>query len=726
MCMQRTCRLFLLILAGVLFSPALVRAQTQESPVVLSYDDVGVGTDTFQKPYGAQLLPLETRYHAGDNPDWADPAFDDGSWETGVDSWLPTQSLPQQGWPGIGWFRFWVRIDAPLQGESLGFTIYHRGAIEVYLDGTRVFQSGTVGATPDQEEPALDVTPFMLPLQPGQTHLVAVRYSNVHTFDTALTRWLGGSGFRIYWGNRTTMQHHQTVTRLNEGLYVGFFLAFSVLFGLLFVLYREERLFLYSALWNACWAPAVLIISEVPFMHGSAFLMPLWGFWSMLVVGGSLALLRLLYAFFYSTLPKMFYAYLIGGLVTISLVVFRFENTPYISLFFIPFFVEVFRIVVVALWQRKRWAWVVGLGFLPIIVIGLIEMSNELGWLVAPWADTAFESGMIGVFALSASLAIYVGMRFADANRNLAQANQELTEANQNLDEANRTLEERVEERTAKLRASQAQLIQSEKMASLGQLTAGIAHEIKNPLNFVNNFAELSAELADELAEELDVNTDKSVAEIRGDLADILADLKQNAFKINEHGRRADGIIQSMLAHARSTLGERVATDLNALLDDYVNLAFHGMCAQNEDFRCDIKRNYDEAISTVELVPQEIGRVFQNLLKNAFEAVYERVQHDNGAYIPTVWVTTRQVNGAVTIQVRDNGTGIPPAIQDKIFEPFFTTKPTGTGTGLGLSLSYDIVTQGYGGMLAVESEEGNGATFLLTLPTTQMEAVPKA
>ena len=271
------------------------------------------------------------------------------------------------------------------------------------------------------------------------------------------------------------------------------------------------------------------------------------------------------------------------------------------------------------------------------------------------------------------------------------------------------------------LKATQDQLIHAEKMASLGQLTAGIAHEIKNPLNFVNNFAQLSVELADELTDELDAGTDKPVAEIRDDLGEILADLKQNAVKINQHGKRADGIVKSMLEHARSTLGERCATDLNALLDEYVNLAYHGMRAGQQGFRCDIERNYDETVSKLELVPQEVGRVFLNLLNNAFEAVYEHVVKDNGAYLPTVRVSTRQVDGEVKIRVCDNGPGIPAEIKDKIFEPFFTTKPTGRGTGLGLSLSYDIVTQGYGGMLTVESEEGKGATFIFTLPVNQTE-----
>ena len=298
----------------------------------------------------------------------------------------------------------------------------------------------------------------------------------------------------------------------------------------------------------------------------------------------------------------------------------------------------------------------------------------------------------------------------------------DITERKQAEEERERARERELEQAREiekaynQLKDAQRQLIQSEKMASLGQMTAGIAHEIKNPLNFVNNFAQLSVDLADELADELDAGTDKTVAEIRDDLGEILANLKQNAAIINEHGRRADGIVKSMLEHARSTPGERRATDLNALLDEYVNLAFHGMRAQQQGFRCDIERKYDETVGKLDLAPKEIGRVFQNLLKNAFEAVREQALKDNRDYLPTVRVSTRPLDGGVEIRVGDNGPGIPPEIQDKIFEPFFTTKPTGSGTGLGLSLAYDIVTQGHGGTLAVEPTEGEGATLVITLP----------
>ncbi len=284
----------------------------------------------------------------------------------------------------------------------------------------------------------------------------------------------------------------------------------------------------------------------------------------------------------------------------------------------------------------------------------------------------------------------------------------------QSLRRYNQEMEALVEERTAALnqsldhlKATQAQLVQQEKMASLGQLTAGIAHEIKNPLNFINNFAEVNEELADELQDAL----------AKGETVDdIIADLKQNAAVIAQHGKRADGIVKSMMAHAREGKGEREAVNLNALIDEHVELAYHGKRAQVPEFSVTIERAYDEAVGTAEVIPQDFGRVILNLIGNAFDAVLEHAAQVNGHHEPVVRVSSRRKEGGVEVRVADNGPGMSDAVRAKVFEPFFTTKPTGSGTGLGLSLSYDIITQGHGGTMTVESDEGAGAAFIVTLP----------
>ena len=263
------------------------------------------------------------------------------------------------------------------------------------------------------------------------------------------------------------------------------------------------------------------------------------------------------------------------------------------------------------------------------------------------------------------------------------------------------------------LKSTQSQLVQSEKMASLGELTAGIAHEIQNPLNFVNNFSEVNTELIDELKTELTTGNTQQAIELANDI-------KDNEQKINHHGKRADAIVKGMLQHSRSSSGVKEPTDINALCDEYLRLSYHGLRAKDKSFNATMKTDFDNSIGSVNIIPQDIGRVVLNLLTNAFYAAplppeggfkNPQVKHE-----PTVWISTKKEGDKVLISVRDNGPGIPQKVLDKIFQPFFTTKPTGQGTGLGLSLSYDII-KAHGGELKVETKEGEGSTFVINLPT---------
>ena len=258
------------------------------------------------------------------------------------------------------------------------------------------------------------------------------------------------------------------------------------------------------------------------------------------------------------------------------------------------------------------------------------------------------------------------------------------------------------------LTSTQAKLIHSEKMASLGELTAGIAHEIQNPLNFVNNYSELSAELIDELTTELekgDVEEVKFIAE----------DVKKNLEKITHHGKRAEGIVKGMLEQSRNSLGIKEPTDINALADEYMRLAYHGLRAKDKSFNSSLVTHYDSSIGKIDVMPQEMGRVVLNLITNAFYAINERKAKEGNSFEPTVTVSTQKKDNAVSIIVSDNGLGIPDSIIEKIFQPFFTTKPSGKGTGLGLSMSYDII-KSHGGTLKVESVQGEGSTFTIQLP----------
>jgi signal transduction histidine kinase len=267
----------------------------------------------------------------------------------------------------------------------------------------------------------------------------------------------------------------------------------------------------------------------------------------------------------------------------------------------------------------------------------------------------------------------------------------------------------KAEEALQELQSTQNQLIQKEKMASLGELTAGIAHEIQNPLNFVNNFSEVSAELVEELKGEAKAGNQQEVLAIADDLT-------QNLEKISHHGKRADSIVKGMLQHSRASSAEKQSTDINALVDEYLRLSYHGLRTKQKDFDAHFKLEADPAVGRLEVIPQEIGRVLLNLFNNAFYAVNQKKQALNGQYQPQVTVTTQAIGNKIEIRVKDNGTGIPERVKQKIFQPFFTTKPTGEGTGLGLSLSYDIITKGHGGELRVDSKEREGSEFIIILP----------
>jgi C4-dicarboxylate-specific signal transduction histidine kinase len=277
------------------------------------------------------------------------------------------------------------------------------------------------------------------------------------------------------------------------------------------------------------------------------------------------------------------------------------------------------------------------------------------------------------------------------------------------------------------LKAAQASLVQAEKMASLGQLTAGIAHEIKNPLNFVNNFAGLSVELLDELKETAAPALAALDRAKRADIDEVVGMLTGNLEKIAEHGRRADGIVKSMLEHSRGGSGERREVDLNGLVEEALNLAYHGARAQDQSFSVALERDFDCDLTPVEVVPQELTRVLLNLMTNGFYATAKR-QRDGSRpdFRPTLRVATRDLGDAVEVRVRDNGTGVAPEIRDKLFQPFFTTKPTGEGTGLGLSISYDIVTQQHGGTIEVDSAFGEFTEFTIRLPRTHRTAAEAA
>jgi two-component system, NtrC family, sensor kinase len=411
---------------------------------------------------------------------------------------------------------------------------------------------------------------------------------------------------------------------------------------------------------------------------------------------------------------------LAGKLLSIS---FISEYYHYIILF----------IVVYAVYKSKdfRSARLLLIATIPFLAFSIID---DLLNLIAPSFHKSFNSLFETIEGFSVCWIVGFGIYALRQNKRERIQRKKEEEERKALEAKRLELENQVSERTIELthqkevlelallqlQTTQTQLIQSEKLASLGELTAGIAHEIQNPLNFVNNFAELSVDLAKELKEEL-ARPEKDW----GLIDDLTNDLMQNQDKINHHGKRASNIVKNMLEHSRTSTGIKELTDINALADEYLRLSYHGLRAKDKSFNATMVTHFQESLPQITVIPQDIGRVLLNLINNAFYAVNQRQQLSKGSkplessdnnYTPSVFVSTKQIKKTIEIRVKDNGTGMPESVKNKIFQPFFTTKPTGQGTGLGLSLSYDIVTKGHGGSLKVETKEGEFTEFIITLP----------
>ena len=526
------------------------------------------------------------------------------------------------------------------------------------------------------------------------------------------------------------------------GLYYGFILIVVVYSLLLFIRLREQDTLRY-ALWVLCiglqlglyrgFTTEFLWPSNPSFgQYGSV----LAGFSGLLHVLFTIAFLRLREKrpLFYRLGLGVIVAYLLG-IVLFLLSAYRGEaNIDVIPL--IALVEGLFSVTAGVLAYRRRFKpalyYVIGnLVFFAAIFIFLQYASGRLPHSFWTYNSLHIGSGIeIILFTLALAYkvnllkrgqeeAVREQLRLAETNKRLVEEQNAMLEAKvrQRTDELN-VQKEGLQTTLATLQATQAQLIQKEKMASLGEMMAGIAHEIQNPLNFVNNFAEVSAEMMGELKDEI-------VADHKADALILADELIPNLQKINHHGKRAESIVRNMLQHSRSTAGTRRLTDLNALADECLHLAYQGLRINDKTVTVQLLTDLDPAVGAVDLMPQEMSRVLLNLYTNAFYATQEKAKRwlidQSVAYQPQVSVSTRLENGQVTLRVRDNGTGISPDLLNKIYQPFFTTKPAGQGTGLGLSLSYDIITKGHGGQLDVRTETGLFTEFAIRLPATTLK-----
>ena len=693
----------------------------------------------FEHDHSERFISHEWKYSPGDNLEWKNPGINDSNWAL-LRTDFSLDSIPSNSWKGIGWFRLKLKVDSSLYNKSLALVLTHYGASEIYFDGKLINQYGIPAAEVSEEKTMRP--PFGQPLVVGldnkPEHVLALRYSFleatrlfakygilVHILDQ-----FGSPGFLLHVGTAK-----YAIDFYGESLTNNLFIALTTLCVLvvigcfnfiLYLFYSRDKMSLYMSI--STFVLAGFTLTKFLPSYANIGLEPMIMNNLLITIFGSLwipVLMIAYYSVYYAKLPGYVWSYFIISPVLAILWIYTFEFANNVAIWLILLsFLDMVRLYVQSGIKKETYNRILIAGVILCqltLVIGFVHgILNINFYFIDYFLD------FITLLSIPVALSIFNTIRTAKAYINQEQQLAEVIrlsklsldqerEKQQILSSQKDILNSQVEERTAELKQSldnlkstQSQLIQSEKMASLGEMTAGIAHEIQNPLNFVNNFSEVNAELAMELQEQIQ---NKNYGEVNRIAGEIIS----NEQKITHHGKRADSIVKNMLLHSRTSSGHKELTDINAMADEYLRLAYHGLRARDKDFNATIKTDIDNSIGKIKIIPQDVGRVLLNLYNNAFYAVMEKKKLSVDHYEPMVRLRTKKSNDYVEIIVKDNGTGIPKKVEEKIFQPFFTTKPAGEGTGLGLSLAYDIV-KAHGGVIAVETKVGEGTEFIIQLP----------
>ena len=690
-----------------------------------SQDSVSNVLDINKLPAEGITLDKGWKFILGDNPNYANSNYDDSKWQP-IDPTKDIYDLPELQ-KGFVWFRLKIKIDHEVAQQPLSLYIEQRGASEIYINGKLNYHFGIVSANPEKIIAYNPARPFLFPSNHDSVFSIAVRYTLQPGILYTTNTLVNNPAFYFVLNNLDRSITFQTdgvkMWTANAVFRIGVFFILFILHLAFYLYHPSQKANLYFSLFALC----VIFTdsNQIPEINTVKYLFYNRNLVLDFLILSNFFLLTAVYSLSNQqrgVVYKVLLALVVLG-IYLSAVTYRLGDTVSIFITTNLINLEITRIAFAAVSRKQRGAKIIAAGAIGCLVSwSILLLSYPLGY-----NDTSvislFTYGnltyMVAFLSVPIATSIYLGLDFAftsvSLKHKLAEVERLSNEKRQILSAQNETLEQQVTERTAQLnrsltelKSTQAQLIQSEKMASLGELTAGIAHEIQNPLNFVNNFSEVNAELIDEMQQEMD----------KGNLADAKAisnDIKENEQKINHHGKRADAIVKGMLQHSHSSSAVKEPTDINKLADEYLRLAYHGLHAKDKNFNATLKTDFDTSIGNLNIIPQDIGRVILNLITNAFYAVNEKNKSGVENYEPTVLVSTKKVDDKVLISVKDNGNGIPQKIVDKIFQPFFTTKPTGQGTGLGLSMAYDIVKV-YGGDIKIHTEENQGSIFIITLP----------
>jgi len=667
------------------------------------------------------------KFHPGDDPAWADTGFNDRNWQH-VDPTRFRHYLPQALNAPIGWFRLRLNVAPALRGKAVALIVNQFGAAEIYFNGTLIRTIGRISSANNDEEDCHSIDePLTLQLSNAPKQYIAIRYS----FNPSNP--VIGYGFPVVragflqvdsgWDNL-----FQRITYYTTRAWVsGCFMLMVILQLAIYYFDRSRKVNLYLSLYALMQFCTLIDGLLKPIFQGTN------AYTAMLTVFNIAAPLDfvflMLMALSFFGYPRNRWFKLLAALALPVIVIQFIDEITYnysvLTIYNLSCYLFIITVSVKALRNKKEGAALFLVGIIMAVAFYLLFNINQIITLqsvIVISFEVAFAflpPAIILSILLAREFAqnlFSLRQKLAEVETLSAQNLQQEIEKQQLLTRQNETLEHKVTERTAELNQSltdlkttQTQLIQSEKMASLGELTAGIAHEIQNPLNFVNNFSEVNKEMVEELEDELKKgNIEEALA--------IAADIKGNEEKINHHGKRADSIIKGMLEHSRVASGEKQLVDLNDLADEFLKLSYHGLRAKDKSFNAELITNFDKKLPKVNIAQQDIGRVLLNLFNNAFYAVNQKQKTAGADYKPEVTVSTSIEKNDLVIKVKDNGNGIPDAIKDKIMQPFFTTKPTGEGTGLGLSLSYDIVVKGHGGSISVDTNEGEFTGFTVSLP----------
>ena len=744
-------KFLLFLFFPVFIQPGVTSAQFDPSyPPFISvtqdlFDDPGILELTYSSPWF---------YKAGDDTSWANSEFIIGEfihekWQetTYLDYLIYLEPHGQRKFRADGniWLFKEFRVDSTLFGEPFAVTGKINGALELYVNGELAGTAGQIGSSIEEEIPRGFFQPVKFEWGHTEQQFLAVRYS-YHTMRKKGPEFII-LGLELDLAPRDIIEQHFEDRAAERALSIAaesFAMGASVVLGLLllflYIMYpRQGKNLIASMLF------LVIGFSSAGVIYYTIWEQPQDIMNALLINGIGMSLSAFINVWFAYKLvsKKINWIFWVFAFLTVVLIGFSIY-TPLMNQSFALFFWVVSMIYVLALFLRARIKR--GMKDLDIILVGFGIYFVALITLFILFVFGYIPRSMFMWLSVTSllvpvSYSFYLAREVARTNELLSRKldeNQRLSDEKLRQEQENKRLietrkeelEEDVKARTAELakayenlkkshddlKNTQQQLIQQEKMASLGQLTAGIAHEIKNPLNFVNNFSDVSRELIAELREELDRLKQDKKADLEGSFVEeILGDIEANVTTITKHGKRADSIVHGMLLHSRGKSGEKMPTDINKLLDEYTDLSYHGLRAKDPDFNADIQKDFDPSIEKIELIPQDISRAFLNIINNGFQAAYEHFRKQGIKANVLISVKTELSGGNVIIRIKDNGPGIPEKIKNKIFEPFFTTKDAGEGTGLGLSMTYDII-KSHNGTIDLLSEEGKGTEFVITLP----------